>query len=187
VNRSPVLQTGFTATTPIIPSYDNGLTFVANNENPFPTGLSAPVGAAGGLTTNLGQSLTVYPVNRLQPYSQRWSFDVERTLPAGFLVDVGYVGNKAIHLPVSRNINATPAQYLSTSPVRDQPTINYLSQQVSNPFYGINSVYPRTMALADLLRPFPQFGDITMTDNNGYSWYHGLQVVWRSVFQKAGP
>ena len=184
VNRSPVLQTGFTATTPIIPSYDNGLTFVANNENPFPNGLSAPVGAAGGLTTNLGQSLTVYPVSRLQPYSQRWSFDIERTLPAGFLVDVGYVGNKAIHLPVSRNINATPAQYLSTSPVRDQQTINYLSQQVSNPFYGINSVYPRTMALADLLRPFPQFGDITMTGNNGYSWYHALQVRAEKRFSK---
>src|SRR5436305_450331 len=32
------------------------------------------------------------------------------------------------------------------------------------------------MALADLLRPYPQFGDITITDNNGYSWYHALQV-----------
>jgi hypothetical protein len=184
VNRSPAIQTGFTATTPIIPSYDNGVTFVANNENPFPNGLASPVGAAAGLTTNLGQSLNVYPINRLQPYSQRWSFDIERTLPAGFLLDVGYVGNKAIHLPVSRNLNATPAQYLSTSPVRDQATINYLSQQVANPFFGINSVYPKTMAIADLLRPYPQFGDIITTDNNGYSWYHALQVRAEKRFSK---
>jgi hypothetical protein len=47
---------------------------------------------------------------------------------------------------------------------------------VPNPFYGINSVYPKTIAVSDLLRPYPQFGDITETQPIGYSWYHALQV-----------
>lgn len=119
LNRTPAVQTGYTATTPIQASLDNGLHYVATTANPFPTGLLQPQGSAGGLLTNLGQALTVYPTNRLQPYSQRWTFDVQRTILKEFLLDVGYVGNKAIYLGVDRNINATPNQYLSTSPVRD--------------------------------------------------------------------
>jgi len=118
-------------------------------------------------------------VNRLQPYSQRWTFDVQRTVLKEFLVDVGYVGNKAIHLGADRNINATPNQYLSTSILRDQAMINTnntLTATVPNPFFGLNSVYPKTIAVSDLLRPYPQFGDITETQPIGYSWYHALQV-----------
>lgn len=176
VNRSPAIQSGFTATTPIIPTTDNGQHYVATLANPFPNGLASAVGAAGGLTTNLGQSLSYYPTSRLQAYAQRWSLSVQRMLPANFLLDVGYVGNKDIHLPVSRNVNSTPNQYLSTLPTRDQATINALSKQVANPFFGLNSIYPAKIQVADLLRPYPEFGDIIETDNNGYSWYHALQV-----------
>ena len=176
VNRTPEIQTGYTATTPIQASLDNGLHFIATTANPFPSGLLAPQGSSAGLQTNLGQSLTVYPANRVQPYSQRWTFDVQRTFFKDFLVDAGYVGNKAIHLGVDRNINATPNQYLSTSPVRDQATINALSATVPNPFAGINPIYPKTITVADLLRPYPEFGDITETQPLGYSWYHALQA-----------
>ncbi len=176
VNRSPAIQTGYTASTPIQASLDNGLHFVATTANPFPTGLIQPQGAALGLQTNLGQSLTVYPLNRLQPYSQRWTLDVQRTILREFLVDVAYVGNKAIHLGVGRNINATPNQYLSTSPIRDPNTIQTLSATVPNPFFGLNPIYPKSIAVADLLRPYPQFGDITETQPIGYSWYHAMQV-----------
>ena len=179
LNRTPAVQTGHTASTPIQASVDNGLHFIATTANPFPGSLILPQGSAGGLQTNLGQSLTVYPVNRLQPYSQRWTFDVQRTVLKEFLVDVGYVGNKAIHLGADRNINATPNQYLSTSILRDQAMINTnntLTATVPNPFFGLNSVYPKTIAVSDLLRPYPQFGDITETQPIGYSWYHALQV-----------
>ena len=93
-------QTGFTATTPIQASLDNGLHFVATTANPFPNGLIPPQGSATGLQTSLGQAISAYPVNRLQPYSQRWTFDLQRTVWTEFLIDVGYVGNKAIHLGV---------------------------------------------------------------------------------------
>ena len=175
VNRSAAIQTGFTATTPVIASYDNGVHYAARLQNPFPNGVQ-PGGTPTGLTTNLGQSLSFYPLNRTQPYSQRWTFDVQRTLPGQFLLDVAYVGNKAIHLADVRDINAVPNQYLSTTGTRDNATINYLTQTFANPFYGINSVYPATITRADLLRPYPEFGDIYMNENNGYSWYHALQV-----------
>jgi hypothetical protein len=177
VNRSPAIQTGFTSTTTLVPTVNNGQTFVATLANPFPNGFSTdPVAPAGGLATALGQSLSFYPTSRLQPYSQRWSLDVERLLPANFLLAVGYVGNKAIHLPVSRNINSTPQQYLSTLPTRDQATINTLGASVANPFFGLNPIYQSTIQVADLLRPFPEFGDIIQTLNNGSSWYHALQL-----------
>ena len=184
LNRTPALQTGYTATTPIQASLDNGLHFIASTANPFPSGLLLPQGSAAGLATNLGQALTVYPTTRLQPYSQRWTFDLQRTLWKEFLISAGYVGNKAIHLGADRNLNATPNQYLSTSPFRDQATINALSATVPNPFYGLNPIYPKTIAVSDLVRPYPEFGDITETEPLGYSWYHALQVRAEKRFSR---
>jgi hypothetical protein len=176
VNRTPEIQTGYTAATPIQASLDNGLHFTATTANPFPNGLLLPQGSAAGLQTNLGQALSAYPTNRVQPYSQRWTFNLQRTIVKDFLLDIGYVGNKAIHLGVDQNINATPNQYLSRSPFRDQATINALSATVPNPFYGLSSVYPKSIAVSDLLRPYPEFGDIDIIQPLGYSWYHALQV-----------
>lgn len=174
VNRTLPVQYGFTAITNIISTYDNGLTYVATTANPFPSGLVAPRGAADGLATYLGQDLTVYPARRLQPYSQQWTFGVQRLLPAEFLLETIYAGNKGIHLEVARELNSSP--YLTRSTERDQAFIDYMSQQVPNPLYGINSIYTRTMARSDLLRRYPEFGSVQENDPIGYAWYHALNV-----------
>jgi hypothetical protein len=176
VNRSPITQSGFTAQTPIQASLDSGLHFVATTANPFPNGVLQPQGSAAGVQTFLGQALTVYPTSRVQPYSQRWTFAIQRTIAKDWMLETAYVGNKAIRLSASQNINATPNQYLSTSPVRDPATIQALTAQVANPFFGLNPIYPQKIAVSDLLRPYPQFGDINVTQPIGYSWYHSLQV-----------
>jgi hypothetical protein len=176
VNRSPAIQTGFTASTPLVASYDNGVTYAANIGNPFPTGLQLPSGASGGLSTNLGQALTIYPKDRKLPYAERWSFDLQRELPGGFLMDVAYVGNHALRLAVTRQLNNIPAQYLSTLPTRDQTAINYLGAAFPNPFYGLNSVYTSTITRGNLLVPYPEFGAISETDFTGFSHYNALQV-----------
>lgn len=168
-------QTGFSQLTPIQPSLDNGLTFVANNANPFPTGLIQPAGAANGLKTNLGQVLTVVDSNRKNPYAQRWSFGIQHELPKRFLVEVSYVGNRGTQLNIDQNINATPLQYLSTSLVRDPAAIAYLGQTFTNPFVGLDPIYPANISRSNLLRPYPQFGDINVKRPVGYSWYHSLQ------------
>lgn len=65
---------------------------------------------------------------------QRWQFALQRELPARAVVELSYVGNRRTRQRVGRQLNALPLQYLSTSPVRDQQTIDYLSRQVPNPF-----------------------------------------------------
>ncbi len=176
VDRFIPTQTGFAQSTPIQASADSGVTYIATLANPFPNGLLAPLGAAGGLKTNLGQAITAFDPNIKAPYSQRWSVGFQHFLPGDFLVDASYVGNRSTNLAVTRQINSTPAQYLSTLPTRDQPTINFLTAQFPNPFNGLASVYGTQMSRADLLRPFPEFGDVSMAQSAGYAWYHSMQL-----------
>ena len=60
---------------------------------------------------------------------QRWQVGSSASCRASWSFEASYVGNYGTHIQTSRNINATPLQYLSTSPVRDQATIDYLSAQ----------------------------------------------------------
>jgi hypothetical protein len=101
---------------------------------------------------------------------------VQQLLPWQFIGDVTYVGNRGSRLPVIRQLNATPAEYLSTSPTRDQATIDSLSATFPNPFFGTDPIFGSRISRADLLKPYPQFGGITVSDSNGYSWYHALQT-----------
>lgn len=167
---------GFSLSTPIQATLDNGLTFIATNANPFPSGLTQPAGAAGGLLTNIGQAVNAFPNNRKNAYAQRWSLGFQRQLPGQFLLEATYVGNRGTRLNILRNMNYTPAQYLSTSATRDQNTINYLGQNVPNPFRGTNSIFGANITRANLLRPFPQFGNVNIYEPTGYSWYHSLQL-----------
>lgn len=170
------VQTGFSQVTPIQASLNNGVTYTSTLANPLPNGLLPAAGAAGGLSTNLGQAIQFFDPNQQAPYSQRWSFGLQRTLPSQLVLDVSYVGNRTTRLAVTRQINSTPAKYLSTSAVRDQATINFLTAQFPNPFSGLNSVYTTQISRANLLVPYPQFGAISVLESQGYSWYHSLQA-----------
>jgi hypothetical protein len=175
INRTVARQAGFSQSTPIQASLDNGLTFIANNTNPFPNGLLPPLGAAGGLATNLNQGFTVYPAKRLNGYAQRFSLGLQQQV-GQLLLEATYLGNRGSRLAVNRGFNNTPNEYLSTSPFRDNATINFLSQQGPSPFFGTNPIYGRNISRANLLRPFPQFGNLTVEEPSGYSWYHSLQT-----------
>jgi hypothetical protein len=171
------IQTGFGQSTPIQASLDNGLTFPSTLTNPFPNGLIAPAGAANGLRTNLGQGLSVIGPNRKNPYAQRWSFGLQREFPWRFLLDMSYVGNRGTQLNIQRDINGTPNRYLAQSTTqRDQAAIDYLGQQINNPFLGLDPIYGQRISRANLLRPYPHFGGINVVEPIGYSWYHALQA-----------
>lgn len=176
VNGTGSIQTGFSQSTPIQASLDNGLKFFATTANPFPRGLLPPLGAAGGLKTNLGQGISFYNRNLKHPYAQRFSLGLQQLLPWHFLAEASYVGNRGTRLGVNRSLNNTPAQYLSSKAVRDQTVINFLTAQFPNPFRGTDPIYGATISRADLLRPFPHFGGITVEEPIGYSWYHSLQT-----------
>jgi hypothetical protein len=167
---------GFSLATPIQASLDNGLTYIATNANPFPAGLVQPAGAAGGLMTNIGQTVNGFPDSRKNAYAQRWSMGFQRQLPGQFLVEASYVGNRGTRLNVFRNMNFTPGQFLSTSPTRDQNAINFLGQNFPNPLRGTNAIFGANISRANLLRPYPQFGNVNIYEPIGYSWYHSLQM-----------
>jgi len=170
-------QTGFSQSTPIQASLDNGLTYVATNSNPFPTGLISPPRSSGGLSTNLGQAVTFFNDMRPHPYSQRWSFGLQRQLPQQTMIEASYVGNRNTRLGVTRELSFTPEKYLSTSALRDQTTIDYLGKTFPNPYYGLNSIYGTTMTRGSLLRNFSEFSSVQIVnDPSGYSWYHSLQT-----------
>jgi len=178
------VQTGFSQSTPIQASLNNGVTFTSTLANPLPNGLIPAAGAAGGLSTNLGQAIQFFDPKMRAPYSQRWSLGVQRQLPMQFVLDLSYVGNRTTHLAVTKQINSTPAQYLSTLQTRDQTTINFLTATFPNPFSGLNSVYTSTISRAGLLAPYPQFGAISVLEPQGYSWYHSLQTRIERRFNK---
>jgi hypothetical protein len=76
-------------------------------------------------------------------------------------------------------LDAFPDKYLSTSPVRDATTINYWSANLPNPFYPLlpgTSLSSTTVSRAQLIVPYPQFTGASVDTNEGYSWYHSLQV-----------
>ncbi len=178
------IQSGFSQSTPIQATLDSGVTYIATLANPLPGGLLPALGAKGGLSTNLGQSISSADPSFRSPYSQRWSFGVQRFLPGKFLLDVTYVGNRSTHLAVTQQINSTPAQYLSKLPTRDQTTVNFLTAQSASPFSGLSSVYSSQISRAALLVPYPEFGAIAVQKSNGYSWYHSLQVRTEKRFSK---
>ncbi len=177
--------TGFSSTTTLNPTLNNGLSFISSLENPFPNGLIQPAGASQGLATNLGQTVSFFPAYLKSPYMQRWSADVQRQLPKAIFLDVSYVGNRGTHLSVTRQYDTLPAADLSTSPVRDQTTINNLTAQVANPFYPLlpgTNLAAATIQRQQLLLPYPEFTGVSSTQPAGYSYYHSLQVLTERRF-----
>lgn len=175
--KTGAILMGFSQSTPIEATNDNGLTWKATLANPLPNGLLAPLGAAGGMTTGLNQTVNYFAADRVQPYAQRWSFGLQQQLRGGFVAEASYVGNRGSRLGVTRNLNATPLQYLSTAPFRDQATINYLGTAFPNPFYGLDPQFTSsTISREGMLRRYPEFGSVQFSDPVGYSWYHSLQT-----------
>src|SRR5262249_13029218 len=71
--------------------------------------------------------------------------------------------------------------HLTTLPVPDQTTINYLTNNIANPFYGLlpgtSLGTNTTVARSQLLLPYPQFTGVTFDTQQGYGWYHGLALT----------
>ncbi|MFN0122518.1 MAG: TonB-dependent receptor domain-containing protein, partial [Blastocatellia bacterium] len=188
--RGDVIQSGFSQVTPFVASLNNGLNFTSTLSNPFPSGVQEPRGAADGPQTFLGQSVTFFNPKPLSPYMQRWSLGMQRELPGGLVAEVSYVGNRGTHVEMTRNLNALPNRFLSTSASRDQARIDYLSANVPNPLAGLmpataGAVFrAANIARSRLLVAFPQFDAVNTTTNEGYSWYHSMQAELEKRFSR---
>ncbi len=158
---------GYTNSTSYIASTNGNLSPSGSLSNPFPAGILQPSGSALGAATGLGanQTITFFDPTAHSTRIHQYSIDIQRELPGGFVVAVGYSGSVTHNLlqgtPVI-NINQLPDQYLSMG--------SALTKQVPNPFYGtpagvLNLAAP-TVAQYQLLLPFPEFGTINYQSNS---------------------
>jgi Carboxypeptidase regulatory-like domain len=79
----------------------------------------------------------------------QWSMDVQREMGSSWLLDVGYVGTRGLHLPYEWDPNQPDDSVYATDPAQCNPTC------------------PRL---------FPNFIGQSYTDSSGKSIYHSLQV-----------
>jgi hypothetical protein len=109
---------------------------------------------------------------------QQYSLDIQRELPGNIALSVGYVGSRGTHLQIGGisnggiNINQLPPQFMSRTDLTDP---------VPNPFIStpaaVGILSSPTVTRAQLLRPFPQFGDvITLGASGGNSFYNAVTV-----------
>jgi hypothetical protein len=180
-------QEGFNAVTSYVASSDGtyyNQTGANTWDNPFPTYATA-TGSTLGASTFLGSpsSITFLAPVQHDPYSERWNLGVQHSITNNMLLEVIYVGNHSVHLPVaSQNINATKRQYLTTNPYADFDLNTAMSTTVPNPFYNLltgTSYNAKKQALGVLTVPYPQFGSASVTEQNqtiGQSFFHSGMI-----------
>ncbi|PYT79375.1 MAG: hypothetical protein DMG40_16490 [Acidobacteria bacterium] len=123
----------------------------SNSASIFNTGLSNP---AGGTAALFPPNLTTEDVRFLYPMVQQYSVTLERAVPGATVISIGYVGNRAVHLDQSFNLN------------QPQPNVPVASGQVN-----INTI-----------RPYLGYGTITYDTRNASARYNALQVDIRRQF-----
>jgi len=170
-NSSAVPASGYSTSTSWVGTLDN-VTPASYLSNPYPSGFVRAPGNTQGLATLLGQSVTALDRNRSVPYSEQWNLNLQQLLPAKLLLDLAYVGSRGVHLFGNLNYNQLPDSALSMGTA--------LNQLVANPFYGLIStgtLSSATVARSQLLRPFPQFTGVTISNEPyGASTYHALEA-----------
>jgi len=181
-------QPGFSASTPYSASVNSffNQTGASTWSNPFPS-YASPTGSTLGASTYLGSPSAISFLSPVQhdPYSERWNLGIQHSITNSTLLEVIYVGNHALHLPVaSQNINATSKKYLTTNPYADFDLNTTMGTSKANPFAGLlpngNSKFnAATQTLAGLAVPFPQFGNTAITEQNqtiGESFFHSGMI-----------
>jgi len=165
-------QIGYSATT-LVPQ-PTGIPTVTMS-NPFPNGLVKPSGNTQGLLTGTGGDIYFIDPDKGSPHVQQYSFDLQRELPGGMSLSLGYSGLTGSNMSWGGsgnaliNINQLDPKY--------QSQLTSTSTLVPNPFFNVAAAGQfasrATIEIGQLLRPFPQFGNVYMQQSTGaHSQYH---------------
>jgi len=125
----------------------------------------------------LGQYLQGFLKGDKDPYVQQYSLFVQRALPAGMSLSVGYVGTHGLHLfgDEFRSYDHVPTatlQQLQTS----------INDSVATPA-GLVSIYGPTMPLSQLLKPYPQYSNLAVNSNpDGFNRYNAGQLKFEKRY-----
>jgi len=116
----------------------------------------------------------------------QWSIGLQREILRDLAIEAAYVGNRGAWWRTSSLTNynlLTPAILAANNlDVTNAADRTILKAQISQPAAGrfVNHLpfagFPATATVAQSLRPFPQFGDITGPGPLGRTWYDSLQV-----------
>ena len=165
---------GWAQTTPLQGSADGGATPGVSVDNPFPSGLLAPVRAADGLLSGIGQGTSYIDNNMRAPYVHQFSFDFQREIGWGVALAVGYVGSVGQNLTAGGavNINQLEPSFYSQG--------SALLNTVENPYFvpgGPGFIGQSTITRAQSLLPFNQFGSLTPNINSmSHSRYDSMVI-----------
>ncbi|MBI4477952.1 MAG: carboxypeptidase regulatory-like domain-containing protein [Acidobacteria bacterium] len=181
-------QIGFARTTTLSQSSGEREVPITTLENPFPAGLQEPVGSSLGLLTGVGTSIDFIDPEKGAPRVHQYSADIQRELPGGMALTIGYTGATGRDIgyggtgQVAININQIDpdvARRLFPAPGGGWDAAA-LRQSVPNPFFGVTAAGEfgtrATIQRGQLLRPFPQFGNVNMREmtEGGRRLYHAV-------------
>lgn len=146
-SAGPISQYAQSAT---FTSLDNNVTpsfVLANGVPPIPFN----VDAAGNPNvpaslTKPTSSVTQLELRARTPYNQTWQVGIQHQFRGDWLAEVDYVGTRGVKLPIVVPENQLPASEWGTSPT------------------------------PQLLRPFPQYLNVSHLENDGNSFYNALQA-----------
>jgi hypothetical protein len=95
------------------------------------------------------------------PNSWQWNFSIQHTIAKDTALEIGYVGNRAIHLTSSYDANFIPqANWTEVA------------------FTGDANAQMK-------FRPFPTAKEIQYWDHNGDASYHSLQVLFKTRYKRS--
>jgi hypothetical protein len=176
---------GFTRTTTMLQSAAETAVPLVTLENPFPNGLIAPSGSSLGILTGIGGSVDYIDQNKGAPRVHQYALDVQRELPGNMAASIGYIGSTGRDIGYGGFSN-TGIEINQIDPAtlpRDASgrwDAAALRRSIPNPFFGVPGTgelgSAATILAGQLLRPFPQFGNITklQTTEGGRRQYHAV-------------
>jgi hypothetical protein len=154
---------------------------------------------------NNGPTSVILQNERENASYTRFVLGVQRELWAGIGVEATYLYSKGSNLAVNRELNFIPTTCVRADNgnpcLIDLATANpsnlvadlasattYLNQTVPNPFRTLiptsTAWNGANIARRRLLTAFPQFGNVSMTEYNGSSDYHSVQLQFIKRFTK---
>jgi hypothetical protein len=97
----------------------------------------------------------------LLPNSWQWNATVEQGFAKDTALELGYIGNRSVHLSSSFDINQIPTQ-----------------NRLVGAFCG-------GLVTCPTLRPFSNFGALTFWSHDGSSTYHSFQALFRTRYKRS--
>lgn len=161
-------------------------TFISN---PFPAGSNAlqlPAGSALGAYTEVGNSVSWWNQSLKVPMNDRFNVSLQRQMPWNLFTEATFFTNFSHN---SQDPSMWGGNYSYNLNMVD-PRLIYqykgaTDQAVSNPFYGLlppdkmpgTLATEQTVPVSQLLRPYPQYGDLNLNAWPGSSdHYYALQL-----------